>query len=49
MLLLCTTEKREVSSANNLGLEDTSSDRSLIYIRKTVDQELTLEGNQQGH
>ena len=28
----CTTEKREVSSENNLGLEDKSSDRSLIYI-----------------
>ena len=34
MFLSCTTEKREVSSANNLGLEDKSSDRSLIYIKK---------------
>ena len=34
MFLLCTTEKREVSSANNLGLDDKSSDRSLIYIKK---------------
>ena len=45
----CTTEKREVSSANNLGLEERSSDISLIYIsRKTVDQEEMLQGHQQG-
>ena len=30
----CTTEKGEVLSANNLGLEDKSSDRSLTYINK---------------
>ena len=34
VFLLCTTEKREVSSPNNFGLEDESSDRSLIYIKK---------------
>ena len=30
----CTTKKGEVSSANNLGLEDKSSDTSLIYIKQ---------------
>ena len=45
----CATEKREVSSANNLGLEERSSDISLIYTpRKTVDQEEMLQGHQQG-
>ena len=45
----CTTEKRDVSSANNLGLEERSSDISLIYTpRKTVDQEEMLQGHQQG-
>ena len=34
MFLSCRTEKREVSSANNLGLGDKSSDRSLTYIKK---------------
>ena len=34
MFLSCTTEKREVSSTNNLGLEDKSSNKSLIYIKE---------------
>ena len=34
MCLSSTAEKIELSSANNLGLEDKSSDRSLIYIKK---------------
>ena len=34
MSLWCATEKRKASSANNLGFEDKSSDRSLIYIKK---------------
>ena len=34
VFLSCTTEKREVLSANKLGLEDKSSGRSLIYIKK---------------
>ena len=36
MFLSCTTEKREVSSANNLKLEDKSSDRSLTYVKKNI-------------
>ena len=40
VFLSCTTEKREVSSANNLGLEDKSSDRSLIYIKKNSGQRI---------
>ena len=36
MFLWCTTEKREVSSANDLGLEDKSSERSSIYIKKNI-------------
>ena len=32
--LLFTTEKCDISSESNLGVEDKSSDRSLLYIMK---------------
>ena len=34
IFLPCTTEKRE-TSANNLALEDKSSDKSLIYTKES--------------
>ena len=35
MLISCTTENREVSSANSLALDDKPSGKSLIQIKKS--------------
>ena len=40
MFLSCTAEKREISSANNSGLEDKPSERLLIYIKKNNGQRI---------
>ena len=38
-----TTEKRELSSENNLGFENKSTDRSYMQIRKIMVLKLILE------
>ena len=41
-----TTEKTEVSSAKSFTLDSRLSDKSLIYVKKTMDQELNPEKHQ---
>ena len=45
MLISCTTENREVSSANSLAFDDKPFDKSLIWIKKSSESRIDPWGN----
>ena len=42
--MFLTTEKREVSSANNFGFDAGLSDKSLMYIKKVTEPRIEPQG-----